>query len=153
MDGWINVTIARKIDMTRWLRKIQKYFWYKICLTLFQEIFEQGSSQYTYICDFFFFLIVFMKPILQSTHTVWSNMIVLKVFNHKTLKIEFIGSIFDLNSTQVWAILCKCVILKKNSLLNPNSVASKESYKSEKLEIIGIFRCYRMSEMICVSNF
>ena len=54
--------------MTRWLRKIQKYFWYKICLTLFQEIFEQGSSQYTYICDFFFFLIVFMKPILQSTH-------------------------------------------------------------------------------------
>ena len=47
----------------------------------------------------------------------------------------------------------KCVILKKNSLLNPNSVTSNESWKSEKLEIIGIFRCYRMSEMICVSNF
>ena len=73
-------------------------------------------------------------------------MIVLKVFNHKTLKIEFIGSIFDLNSTQVWAILCKCVFLKKNSLLNPNLVASKESYKSEKIETIGNFRCFRMNE-------
>ena len=53
----------------------------------------------------------------------------------------------------MWAILCKCVILKKNSLLNPNSVTSNESWKSAKLKIIGIFRCYRMSEMICVSNF
>lgn len=49
-----------------------------------------------------------------SYHTVCSNMIVIKVFDHKIIKIEFIGSIFDLNSTQVWAILCKCVILKKN---------------------------------------
>ena len=81
----------------------------------------------------------------HASHTVCSNMIVLKVFYHRTLKIEFIGSIFDLNSTQVGAILCKCAILKKNSLLNPNSVTSNESWKSGKLEMIGIFRCYRMS--------
>ena len=52
--------------------------------------------------------------------TVCSNMIVLKVFNHKTLKMEFIGSIFDLNSTQVWAIMCKSVIIKANSLFHQN---------------------------------
>ena len=90
---------------------------------------------------------------LKSLYTVCSNMIVLKVFHHRILKIEFIGSIFDLNSTQVGAILCKCIILKENSLLNPNSVAFNESWKSGKLEMIGIFRCYRMSEMTFVSNF
>ena len=54
------------------------------------------------------------------TTTVWSNMIVLKVFSYKTLKIEFRGSIFDLNSTQVWAIMCKSAIIKINSLFHQN---------------------------------
>ena len=45
-------------------------------------------------------------------------MIVLKVFNYKTLKIEFGGSIFDFNPIQVWAILCKSAIIKINTLLH-----------------------------------
>ena len=53
-------------------------------------------------------------------YTVWSNMIVIKVFSYKTLKIEFKGSIFDLNSTQVWAIMCKSAIIKINSLFHQN---------------------------------
>ena len=52
--------------------------------------------------------------------TVWSNMIVIKVFSYKTLKIELRGSIFDLNSTQVWAIMCKSAIIKINSLFHQN---------------------------------
>ena len=47
-------------------------------------------------------------------------MIVIKVFSYKTLKIEFRGSIFDLNSTQVWAIMCKSAIIKINSLFHQN---------------------------------
>ena len=39
---------------------------------------------------------------------------------HKTLKIEFRGSIFDLNSIQVWAIKCKSAIMKINSPFHQN---------------------------------
>ena len=58
--------------------------------------------------------------IVSSLCTVWSNMIVIKVFSYKTLKIELRGSIFDLNSTQVWAIMCKSAIIKINSLFHQN---------------------------------
>ena len=40
-------------------------------------------------------------------HTVCSNMIVLKVFSYKNLKIEFRGSMFDLNSTQHLFLILK----------------------------------------------
>ena len=65
-------------------------------------------------------------------------MIVLKVFSYKTLKIEFRGSIFDLNSTQVWAIMCKSAIIKINSLFHQGSIFSSDGGVSTWWAIVSL---------------
>ena len=57
---------------------------------------------------------------------------------HKTLKIEFRGSIFDLNSTQVWAIMCKSAIIKINSLFHQGSIFSSDGGVSTWWAIVSL---------------
>ena len=67
------------------------------------------------------FVACFLEIRLWAFVVLYTEMpIVLKVFSYKNLKIEFRGSMFDLNSTQVLSIMCKSAIIKINSLFHQN---------------------------------
>lgn len=68
------------------------------------------------------------KSIYNAWNTVWSIMIVPKVFCYKNSKIGLWGSNLSLNSSQEWAILCRSSIIKKKSLLIPNGVTLNWSW-------------------------